>query len=457
MKIMKNILTILAPVSAVVVMTACSSDSSDAGGTNSAIGELDPSFNGVGYVTDDNVSGGSGDDEGRSLVIDADGKIVVAGSSFSDTLLYDDMVIWRYNCDGTPDTTFNGTGYVTDDSSAGNNGGNDNGNSVVLDADGKIVVAGYSATLDMIIWRYNSDGDIDTTFNGIGYVTHHDAAGGGTYDYGKAVTIDANGKILVTGSSRNSSGKYDMVIWRYNSSGSLDSTFNGVGFAVHSGAAGGSGHDYGNAITTDADSKVLVAGASENINNLAMTLWRYDSNGSLDSTFNGVGYVTDNNASGGSSNDGGYAIAIDADGKIIVAGYSTNLINTYDMVIWRYDSNGSLDTTFNGVGYVMHNGAAGGAGFDIGYSVTIDANGKIVVAGTSQNSNDYDLAIWRYRSDGTLDTTFNGVGYVTDHNASGGDRDDMGYAVVIDAKGNLVTTGISDNAVNEDMAIWRYK
>ena len=131
---------------------------------------------------------------------------------------------------------------------------------------------------------------------------------------------------------------------------------------------------------------------------------------------------------------------------------------TYAMVIWRYNCDGTFATSFDGTGYLVHDSAAGGSDADVGYSVVTDTDGKILVAGSSRNSdgNDY-MALWRYDSNGSLDSTFNGVGYVTDHNASGGDRNDMGYAVVIDAKGSLITTGISDNAVNEDMAIWRYK
>jgi uncharacterized delta-60 repeat protein len=179
-------------------------------------------------------------------------------------------------------------------------------------------------------------GVLDTSFNGTGFVVHDNAAGGNSFDRGNSIYVDSDGKIYVTGYSINSSNNYDMVIWRYNSNGTLDSSFNGTGFVVHQNAAGGNGNDSGNSIYVDSDGKIYVTGYSINSsNNYDMVIWRYNSNGTLDSSFNGTGYVVHDNAAGGYGHDEGNSIYVDSDGKIYVTGYSFNGSND-DMVIWKY-------------------------------------------------------------------------------------------------------------------------
>jgi uncharacterized delta-60 repeat protein len=120
--------------------------------------------------------------------------------------------------------------------------------------------------------------------------------------------------------------------------------------------------------------------------------------GVLDTSFNGTGFVVHNNAAGGNSDDYGNSIYVDNTGKIYVTGSSKNSSGNYDMVIWRYNSNGSLDSSFGNNGIVVHNNAAGGNGSDIGKSIYVDSNGKIYVIGFSWNSsNNYDMVIWKYK------------------------------------------------------------
>ncbi|HDL20498.1 MAG TPA: hypothetical protein ENH30_04380, partial [Nitrospirae bacterium] len=140
---------------------------------------------------------------------------------------------------------------------------------------------------------------------------------------------------LVTGYSENGSNN-DMVIWRYNANGTLDTTFGTNGIVVSDNAAGGHSYDYGNSITTDATGKILIAGSSENGSNDDMVIWRYNANGTLDTTFGTNGIVVSDNAAGGHGDDYGYSITTDATGKILVTGGSYNSSGNYDMVIWRY-------------------------------------------------------------------------------------------------------------------------
>ncbi len=428
-------------------------------------GSLDPTFDSSGttpgIVVSKNAAGGTGnnDDEGDSITTAADGKILVTGKSYNGN--NDDMVIWRYNADGTLDTGFGINGIVVSDI----NGNNTWGKSITTAADGKILVTGdisNGSNDNMVIWRYNSNGTPDTGFgtNSTGFVVSNYPGG----DKGNSITTAADGKILVTGSIYNGFD-FDMVIWRYNKNGTLDTNFGTNGIVVSDNALGGD--DSGNSITTAADGKILVTGYSYIATDNDMVIWRYNADGTLDTTFNNSGtmpgIVESDNAAGGTGNidDVGDSITTAADGKILVTGYSYNGSNN-DMVIWRYNADGTTDGTFNGTmpGIVVSKNVAGGTGNDYGFSITTDSNGKILVTGYSTNSSDkVVMVIWRYNADGMLDTTFNNSGFVMSNKAAGGTSSnnyDRGNSITTDADGNILVTGKSYNGTDYDMVIWRY-
>ncbi|MCZ6690904.1 MAG: hypothetical protein O7H41_15030 [Planctomycetota bacterium] len=358
---------------------------------------------------------------------------------------------------GILDFTFGGQGWVVHDSAAGGDSG-DSGRAIALDASGRILVSGHSSNgtnFDMVIWRYDSTGVLDATFGVGGIVVHNDAAGGNLNDFGEGIALDASGRILVSGTSWNGSNR-DMVTWRYDSTGVLDATFGVGGIVVHNDAAGGNLNDFGEAIALDASGRILVCGNSWNGANSDMVIWRYDSSGVLDATFGVGGVVVHDNAAGGNSDDGGRAIAVDASGRILVSGTSWNGASR-DMVTWRYDSAGVLDATFSLGGVVVHNDAAGGNLHDHGEAITLDASGRILVSGFSWNGANYDMVTWRHDSTGVLDATF-GVGGVVAHNdAAGGNFNDYGEAIALDSSGRILVSGYSWNgAGNSDMVTWRY-
>ena len=460
----ENLVVSSTVVVALSVLSACSGSSS--GDTTltaktDAIGVLDTSFNSVGYVVDSNTSGGDSYDEGKAVAIDAQGRIVVTGMSVNDNS-NGDMVVWRYNSDGTLDQTFNGTGYVISSDLLGV-AEDDEGMAVAVDANGKIVVAGFSnngSNDDMVIWRYNTDGTVDTSFNNIGYVFHDGAAGGNGYDYANALALDANGKIVVAGVSEDSTGHLEMTIWRYNSDGSLDTTFGGDGNVSHIGAAGGTGSDYGYGVAIDANGKIVVTGSSKNGSGYTdLAIWRYNSDGSLDTSFNGSGHTTRDNIAGGFKNDEGHAVTFQ-DSKIVVTGFSVNSNDNKDMFICRYLHDGSLDTSYNTTGCGVYDSNTASWNIDEGNAIAIDAKGKIVVAGYSTNSNnDWDMTIWRYNADGTLDTDFNTLGYLLHDGAAGVvGQMDYGYDMLLDSKGRIVVAGSSNvDPGDSNMVVWRYR
>ncbi len=270
-------------------------------------------------------------------------------------------------------------------------------------------------------------------------------------DYGRAVAIDGNGKIVVAGTSNNGRDNYFAVV-RYLSDGSLDLSF-GTGGKVTT--AIGSRDDRSYAVAIDGSGKIVVAGSSyyNGYNGDDIAVVRYLSDGSLDLSFGTGGKVT---TAIGSGDDYGYAVAIDDSGKIVVAGYSVSGSRTNtDVAVVRYLSDGSLDTSFDSDGKVTTNfGSFDIRSFDRGYAVAIDDSGKIVVAGSSNNGSGKDFAVVRYLSDGSLDLSFDSDGKVTTAIGSGTSTD-QGYAVAIDDSGKIVVAGYSYGS-NNDFAVVRY-
>ena len=275
----------------------------------------------------------------------------------------------------------------------------DVGNSMAIQSDGKIVVAGYSSIGgydNFALIRYNPNGSLDTSFNGTGKVT---TAIGSVHDRGNSVAIQSDGKIVVAGYSQNSN--YDFAVVRYNPNGSLDTTFNGTGKVT---TAFGTSNDVGNSVAVQSDGKIVVAGQTIIGSNDDFALVRYNSNGSLDTNFNGAGKVT---TAIGSFGDRAHSMAMLSDGKIVVAGESYMGGSAYDFALARYNSNGSLDTSFNGTGKVT---TAFGSSDDIGNSVAVQSDGKLVVAGYALTGGNFNFALARYEGGIDLDPDTDGDG-----------------------------------------------
>ena len=396
-------------------------------------GDLDKStFNTTGMVVTD-LLGAS--DIGKSVAIQSDGKIVITG--YSNNGVDNDFAVVRYNVDGSLDTTFGTGGKVATDFGTSD----DYGMSVAIQTDGKIVVAGYSnwgGDNDFAVARYETNGSLDTSFNTDGKVT---VDFGYANDSSVAIAIQSDGKIVIAGSSYNGTDN-DFGVMRFNNNGVLDTAFD-VDGAVNTPV--GTGDDIGYSVAIQTDGKIIVAGKSNNGTNDDFAIVRYNTNGSLDTTFGTTGIIT---TPIGTGDDVGYSVAIQSDGKIVVAGSSNNGSND-DFAIVRYNTNGTLDTTFGTTGKIT---TPIGTASDVGYSVAIQTDGKIVVAGKSNNGANNDFAVVRYNTNGSLDTTFGTTGKVT---IPIGTANDVGYSVAIQSDGKIVVTGGSNNGVNDDFAVVR--
>jgi uncharacterized delta-60 repeat protein len=396
-------------------------------------GALDPSFGTGGKVT---TAIGNADAHANALVRQPDGKLVVAGDSYSFATL-GDFTLARYNPDGKLDTSFNGTGKVT--TAIGPSW--DTANALVRQPDGKLVAAGYSyngSNYDFALARYNPDGKLDTSFNGTGTVTT--AIGSGN-DNAYALALQPDGKIVLAGRSYN--GSQDVfALARYNPNGKLDTNFNGTGKVT---TAIGSSGDSANALALQPDGKIVAAGSSNNGTQDVFALVRYNPDGKLDTSFNGTGKVMTAMHLWDDVN----ALALQPDGKLVAAGASHNGSNV-DIGLARYNPNGKLDTSFNGTGKVT---TAIGSGDDDAIDLALQPDGKLVTAGYSKSASARVFALARYNPNGSLDTSFNGTGKVTTAIGS----DDQAYGLVLQPDGKLVAAGFSWNGSDVVFALARYR
>jgi uncharacterized delta-60 repeat protein len=385
-----------------------------------ADGDLDTSFSGDGIVS---TLVGSDGGESFDAAIQSDGKIVVAGYSWNDSDSRSDFAVARFNSNGTLDTTFGTGGQVIT-----NLGLSSEIRSIALQSDGKIVAAGFlsnGANDDFAIVRYNSNGSLDTTFSGDGKLS----TDLGSYDSIYSIALQSDGKIVATGVSND-----NFAIARYDTNGTLDTTFSGDGkLTTDMGSSDGI-----QSIALQSDGKIVAAGYSGN----DFAIARYDTNGTLDASFDTDGKVTTNLGSIESIN----SIAIQSDGKIVAAGYSGS-----DFAIARYDTNGTLDASFDTAGIVITDIASSDDGFN---SVLLQSDGKIVAAGYTDNAGfSYLMAVARYNTDGSLDSTFNGDGIALTAVRS---SDDSATAVAIQTDGNIVIAGYSDSGLVYEFAVVRH-
>ncbi len=397
-----------------------------------APGDLDLTFGGTGKVTTD--IGGS-DDSGSGVVVQSDGKIILAGTSTNGSSSY--FTVVRYKIDGSLDTSFNGIGKVATSISNGDN----YARSVALQSDGKIVVAGSSGVTsnpDFAVLRYNTNGTLDTTFNGTGTVTTEFI---GADDHANSVVIQSNGKIVLAGNSNGNNTRFALA--RYNANGSLDTSFNGTGKVT---TAIGIYSDSIQSATLQSDGKIVVAGYTHNGSSNDIAVARYNVNGTIDTTFNNTGKVVTVVGFEASAQ----SVAMQTDGKIVVAGYSYTIGTRSDIVVLRYNSDGSLDTTFNGTGNVI----TAFASSSFGESVGVQGGGKIVVAGNAVSGATQAFALLRYNSNGSLDTTFNGTGKVATVIGSSGFG--IGGSLAFQRDGRIVVAGTTYNSSNNDFVVVRY-
>jgi uncharacterized delta-60 repeat protein len=337
-------------------------------------GILDNTFGNAGIAS---AGIGTNADNGNALLIQEDGKILIAGSTHNSN--DNDLALVRFNMNGTLDNTFGSNGIVVTNLGAAVEGAN----AMVLQSDGKIIIGGTSignlSNADFALVRYNINGTPDSTF-GYGGIVKTDI--NNSYDYVNALVMQEDGKIVACGTTAGP-GPQDFVAVRYNTDGTLDNTFGSGGKAV---TVVGAGTDEAFAALVQLDGKIVLAGASDAGNsNYDFAMVRLNDNGSLDYSFGSWGKVITSFG----ANDKGRAVILQTDGKIILAGSSVTGNNS-DFAIARYNINGSLDYTFDYDGRATTDF---GSGYDAANAIATQSDGSIVVCGTSlQTNNTFALA-----------------------------------------------------------------
>ena len=278
------------------------------------------------------------------------------------------------------------------------------GSDVAIQDDGKIVAVGHrqvdsnNQNNDFVVARYNPDGSLDTSFGNSGMLV---GGAGLTSGKARAVTIDDQGRILIAGSS----GEWGGRVIRLLNDGSLDATFDGDG--IH-----GFGRLALNDIMLQPDGKIVVAGefnpdwsvTGERGDYGDFGIVRLNVDGSLDTSFSGDGFAQldfstpDDIANTIERGDRVRGLDIDSSGRIIVAGDAQHQVGSdnLDFAVARYNPDGTLDASFGSAGALRIDVSAGFA-----HAVSVDTNGKIVLAGRTAN-------LVRLNDDGSFDSTFGG-------------------------------------------------
>jgi uncharacterized delta-60 repeat protein len=332
-------------------------------------GSLDQTFGNGGLVKTDFGAF----ENARAVAIQPDGKIVVAGSISRPGS--NDFAVIRYHEDGTLDSSFGQGGLVTTDFD--NN--DDFAADLAIAPNGEIVVAGTIWTRtplldsDFAVARYDSNGNLDTTFGDGGKVTVHSDI----HDDVAAMVLNPKGQIVLAGETTTVSGEglnIDFALVRFNRDGTPDASFGSGGRVVTDFSAVDTLSDV--ALTPNGD--IIAVGTVEpSPTEFDFVVARYNRNGRLDPSFGTAGSVITDFST---SDDFAFAVAVHPNGKIVVAGKTRiNTAGVYeDFALARYERDGTLDQSFGSDGLVTTDFSGK---TDEPRAVAILPSGRIIVAG----------------------------------------------------------------------------
>ncbi len=396
-------------------------------------GALDTSFGSGGFVTTDFDADV---DEASAVLIQPDGKIVAAGTAKVGG--DDDFAVARYYPNGGLDGTFGGDGKVTIGF-----GGEDWAYDIALQDDGKLVLAGSNAGFfdqDFAVARLNVDGTLDGSLDGDGKLT---TGFGNAFDNAYAIALQPDGQIVLLGSHESPDNTLKFAFWRLNPNASPDTTFDGDGDAF-SDLGGNSG---GYNLALQPDGRLLALGRVGGVAVL-VRLWP-------DATFDVGGQQTLGYANllfGLGSDEIAYGMALQSDGKIVVAGEVRSPTNTEsDLALARFLPTGQLDASFGDQGRVIF----GFGQYDAAQAVAIQPDGKIVVAGNSDPPGGVasNFLVARFNPDGTKDETFGFFGFnIVDFAGFS----DYGNAMALAPDSKIVVAGSVWNGIRYVVGVARF-
>ncbi len=402
-----------------------------------ADGSLDNTFGSSGIVTTPIENSNC---EARSVTIQNDGKIIIAGD-YANGSNNDDFVIVRYNSDGNLDNSFGTNGVTLTPIGAFN----DEPNAVGIQEDGKIIAAGRTyngSDGDFVLVRYNSNGSLDNAFgnNGIKVIVLENSFET-AYDF----AVLNNGKIIATGYTSGTNLDNSITV-RFNADGSLDNTFGNNGIEI---TEVGFPLENINSVAlqnNNGEEKIVANSYSWNGNNNDFALSRFNPDGTLDNTFGINGNVI--TTIGDSSNNQIESMAVQNDGKIVAAG-SSYFDSEHHTVAIRFTPNGNLDNSFGtgGISLLPANNS-----IQYVYSAAIQDDGKIIASGSSYLGNGSGFAAVRYNTDGSFDNTFGAEGVLF---IPIGNSYSFAFSSAIQDDGKIILAGSYRNVDKDNFALIR--
>lgn len=393
---------------------------------------------------------GSGNDQAFAVALQPDGKVVLAGSCLSGA--FTAFCAVRYNTDGTLDLAFNGTGKVI--TVIGASTANAEAKAVVVQPDGGLVLAGACSNgtnTDFCALRYLSSGSLDLSFGSGGKVI---TAIGGDHEYANALLLQPDGKLVLAGYCRAANTSFSFFCaQRLLANGAPDPGFGNpsTGSFIVLPSIGSASKDRVTAVALQSDGKLVFVGGCNSLpNDTNFCASRHHGNGTFDTTFNGSGKVITPVAPLGALAN---AIALQPDGKLVLAGECFLAFGGAEFCTARYLANGALDPSFGIGGTVI---TRVGDGSDHAQTVIIQPDGKLVLAGYCGTSPRVFCAL-RYHANGrVLDTTFNSIGTLGTPVGSG---EDFANAIALQTDGKLILVGgcsTGSNGSNSDFCAVRY-
>jgi uncharacterized delta-60 repeat protein len=385
-----------------------------------APGDLDPSFG--------SGTGASRVDLGAAefatgVALAPDGRIVLAGSSLAASDGHESMLVARLAAGGALDTSF---GFGTGAAHVQIGTSTDEGSGVVLQPDGKIVIVGseFGSSSDLaLVARFSPAGALESGFGEAGVARVAPSAGSAL---GHAVALQPDGKILLGGDAPFPGGS-DLLTARLNGSdGTLDTSFGGSGIVLSPFRNVGPRAYSGFAVAAAPNGEVRTAGdtaASAGDNHSDFFVGRSSADGEDGSS--GFDLGGDDHARG---------IAVEADGGILLAGYSS-ANGAYDFAVERLTKDLQPDPSFGTAGHALID--LGGS--DTAQAIAVQPDGKIILAGTTSSGKTSQFAVVRLQPNGTLDSTF-GKGGKAIVNVFPGSQQ-AANAVALTSDGRIVVAG----------------
>lgn len=404
---------------------------------NAQAGALDVTFDSDGIAS---LSPGTLQDVVYAIAIQPDQKTVFTGVAriTSTTGFTSDMVIGRLKTDGSLDTTFANNGIYNLASAGGSIFGYD----VKIQPDGKIVVCGgYSVTAantDFIVVRLNADGTPDTAFGGGDGISIVQV--GSSEDYAYDVELLPNGKILLAGASSVPGFTYKRaVVMRMLPDGTLDTTFGTGGYTTLQ--LGGNTEDSFKCMSVLASGKIIASGYSYINNNENVLMAGFNPDGTLNTGFATNGIYSGTNMS--------LAFDMAVDGNAVYLAGRISSTSGFDMVLSCFDTTGTVNTGFGSGGTVLANYNP----IDVALGITIQPDGKIVCVGTSGQGTfgNRDMFITRYLPTGVIDATFATGGYTIIPVTANFEE---ANCVTLQADGKIMLAGFA-SFTNNDMVFMR--